>query len=80
MDSAAVSSNARRRDQPGGHDPVRDGAPNLVDQDRIRQEAEWAAQQAAEQAAERAAYQCFPVYPMTSIEAGATTRTEVSLA
>ena len=54
---------------------MRDGAPNLVDQDRIRQEAERAAQQVAEQAAQRVAYQPFPVYPMTSIEAGATTRT-----
>ena len=75
MDSAAVSSNAQRCDQPHGRDPVRDGAPNLVDQDKIRQEAERAAQQAIEQAAQRAAYQPFPVYPTTSIEAGATTRT-----
>ena len=48
MDSAAVSSNARRRDQPGGRDPARDGALNLVDQDRTRQEAERVAQQAVE--------------------------------
>ena len=75
MDSAAVSSNARRRDQSGGHDPARNGVPNLVDQDRIRQEAERAAQQVAAHAAQRAAYQSFPVYPTTSIEAGVTTRT-----
>ena len=67
MDSAAVSSNARCRNQPGGHDPARNGAFNLVDQDRICQEAE--------QAAQLVAYQPFPVYPTTSIEAGATTRT-----
>ena len=75
MDSAAVSSNARHRDQLCRWDPARDGAPNLVDQDRIRQDVERAAQQAIEQAAQRAAYQSFPVYPTTSIEAGATTRT-----
>ena len=51
MDSAAVSSNIWRRNQPGGHDPARHEALNLVDQDRIRQEAARVAQQAAEQAA-----------------------------
>ena len=71
MDSAAVSSNAQCHNQPRRHDPARDGAPNLGDQDRIRQEAERAVQQAAE----RAAYQSFPAHPTTSIEAGATTRT-----
>ena len=71
MDSAAVSSNVWRHDQPGGRDPVRDGAPNLANQDRGCQEAERAAQQAMEQAA----YQPFLVYPTTSIEAGATMRT-----
>ena len=74
MDLAAVSSNARRHDQPFRHDPACDGVPNLVDQDRIRREAEGAAQQAVEQAAQRAAYQSFPVYPMTSVEAGVTAR------
>ena len=54
---------------------MRDGALNLVDQDKIHQEAEQAAQQAAEQATQRLAYQSFPVYPTTSIEAGMTTRT-----
>ena len=67
MGSAAVSRNARRCDQPFGHDPAWDGAPNFIDQDRIRQEAE--------QAAQRVAYQYFLFYPMTSIEAGMTTRT-----
>ena len=71
MDSAVVSSNARCRDQVCGHDPARDGALNLVDQDRIRQEAE----QAAEQAAQRVAYQSFLVYPTTSIEAVVATWT-----
>ena len=71
MDSAAVSSNARCRDQPRGHDPARDGALNLVDQDRIRQEAKRAVQQAAKQAA----HQAFPVYPTTSVEASVATRT-----
>ena len=45
IDSAAVSSNARRHDHPRRHDRVLDGALNLVDQDRIRQEAERAVQQ-----------------------------------
>ena len=67
MDSPAVSSNAQGRDQPCGHDPAHDGAHNLVDQDRVRQEAE--------QAAQRAAYQPFPVYLTTSIEAGVASRT-----
>ena len=71
MDLAAVSSNVRRHNQPGGHDPARHGAFNLVDQDRIRQEAERAAQQAAQ----LTAYQPYPVYPTTSIEAGVATRT-----
>ena len=73
MDSAAVSSNARHRDQPRGHDPTCDGAFNLVDQDRIRQEAERAVRQESEQAA----HQAFLVYPTTSIEAGMATRTGV---
>ena len=38
----------------------------MVDQDRVRQEAERAAQQAA--------HQPLPVYPTTSIEAGVTSR------
>ena len=67
MDSVAVSSNVQRRNQPGGHDPTRHGAFNLVDQDRIRQEAE--------QAAQLTAYQPYPSYPTTSIEADVTTRT-----
>ena len=71
MDSAAVSSNARRRNQLGGNDPTCNGAFNLVDQERIRQEAERAVQLAAEQAA----HQAFPVYPATSVEAGVATRT-----
>ena len=71
MDSLAVSSNAQYCDQPRGHDPMRDGALNLVDQDRVRQEAEQAAQQAAQQAA----HQTAPDYPTTSIEAGVATRT-----
>ena len=66
MDSPAVSSNAQRRDQPRGHDPARDGAHNLVDQDRVRQEAE--------QAAQRAAHQPLLDYPTTSVEAGVTSR------
>ena len=51
MDPAAISSNIRRRNQPGGHDPTCNGAFNLVDQDRIRKEVERAAHGAAEQAA-----------------------------
>lgn len=76
MDSAAVSSNVRRRDQPGVLNPARHEAVNLVDQDRLRQEAERAVQQVAEQAAQLMAYQPYPVYPTTSVEAGITTRTE----
>ena len=71
MDSAAVSSNAQRRNQPCRHDPARDGALNLVEQEMIRQEAE----QAVQQAAELAAHQAFPVYPATSVEADEATRT-----
>jgi len=67
MDSAAVSSNVWRRNQPGGHDPTRHGAFNLGDQDKIRQEAE--------QVAQLTAYQPYPAYPTTSIEAGVATRT-----
>ena len=62
MDSPAVSSNAQRRDQPHGHDPARDGAHHLVDQDRVHQEAE------------QAAHQPLPVYPTTSVEACMTPR------
>ena len=47
MDSPAVSSNAKRHEQPCGHDPPRDGAHNLVDQDRVCQEVEHASQWAA---------------------------------
>ena len=71
MDSAAMSSNAQRRNQPRRHDLVQDGAFNLVDQERIRQEAERAVQLAVEQAA----HQAFPVYPATSVEASVATRT-----
>ena len=66
MDSEALSSNAQRRNQPGGHNPV---------QDRIRREDERAARQAAYQVAQQAAHQTFPDYPTTSIEAGVATRT-----
>lgn len=44
----------------------RDGALNVVDQDKVRQEAEMAAQ--------RAAYQPFPVYSATSVEACVTSK------
>ena len=71
MDSAAMSSNAQRRNQPRMHEPAQGGALNLADQERIRQEAERAAQLAAEQAA----HQAFPVYPATFVEAGVATRT-----
>ena len=62
MDSPAVSSNAQHHDQPCGHDQTCDGAHNLVDQDRVRQEVE------------QAAHQPLPVYPTTSVEAGVTSR------
>ena len=75
MDSAAVSSNVRHHNQPSGHDLARHGSFNLVDQDRICQEAERAAQQVAEKAAQLMAYQPYPAYPMTSIEAGVAIRT-----
>ena len=50
---------------------MRAGALNLADQERIRQEAERAAQIEADQAA----HQTFPAYPATSIEARVATRT-----
>ena len=56
MASATGSSNVRCHDLPPGHGPAWDGAPNLVDQDRICREAERAAQQVAEQAAPQAAW------------------------
>ena len=62
MESEALSSNAQRRNQPGGYNPV---------QDRVRQENERAAQQAAQ----LTAYQDIPEYPTTSIELGVATRT-----
>ena len=71
MESAEMSSNAQRHNQPYRHEPVRAGALNLVDQERIRQEAEQAAQIAAEQVA----HQTFPAYPATSVEVGVATRT-----
>ena len=66
MASATGSSNVRRHDFPGGHGLAHNGACNVVDQDRARQEAE--------QAAQMTAYQPFPVYPTASIEAGMATR------
>ena len=71
MDSVAASSNVRHRDQPGGGNPPRHGAVNLVEQERLRQEAKWA----AEKAPQLTAYQPYPVYPATSVEAGIATRT-----
>ena len=68
MDSAAMSSNAQRCNQPRTHEPAQGGL-NLADQERIRQEAEWAVQLTAEQAA----HQAFPAYPATSVEAGVAT-------
>ena len=66
MESEALSSNAQRRDQHGGYNPV---------QDRVRQENERVAQLAAQQAAQLAAHQDIPEYPTTSIEMGVATRT-----
>ena len=71
MDSAAVSSNPRRRDQPGGGNLPRHQAVNLVVQERLRQEAE----RAAEQVAQLKAYQPYLIYLVTSVEAGIATRT-----
>ena len=50
---------------------MRAGALNLADQERIRQEAERAAQIEADQAA----HQTFPAYPSTLVEVGVATRT-----
>ena len=61
-ESEALSSNAQRRDQHGGYNPV---------QNRVRQENERAAQLAAQQAA----HQDIPEYPTTSTEMGVATRT-----
>ena len=66
MESEALSSNALRRNQPGGYNPV---------QDRIRLENERAAQLEAQLAAQQTAHQDFPEYPMTSIQVGVATRT-----
>ena len=66
-----MSSNAQRHNRSYRHEPVRAGAFNLADQERIRQKAERATQFVAEQAA----HQPFPAYPATSVEARATTRT-----
>ena len=52
-----MSSNAQRRNQPRGYGPTRGGAPNVRDQDRVRQQIEQAAQHAAEIAAQQAAQQ-----------------------
>ena len=71
MESADMSSNAQHHNRPYRHETVRAGALNLADQERIRQEAEQAAQMAADQAA----HQTFPAYPATSVEAGVATRT-----
>ena len=71
MESADMSSNAQRHNRPHRHEPVQAGTFNLVDQERIRQEAEREVQLAVEQAA----HQTFPAYPATSVEAGVTTRT-----
>ena len=62
MESEALSSNAQRRDQHGGYNPV---------QDRVRQENKRVAQLAAQQAA----HQNIPEYPTTSVETGVATRT-----
>ena len=67
MDSPVVSSNDQRRNQTCGHDPARDAAHDLFDQERAHREAE--------QAAQRAAHQHLPVYPMASVEVGVTSRT-----
>ena len=67
MDSPTISSNEQCCKQPRGHDPARDGAHDLVGQDRVGQEAEKAAQ--------RAAHQPLPVYLTTSVEVGVTSRT-----
>ena len=62
METEALSSNAQRRNQPDGYNPV---------QDRIRQEDERATQLAAQ----LTAHQVLPDYPVTSVEAGVATRT-----
>ena len=66
MEFEALSSNAQRRDQHGGYNPM---------QDRVRQENERAAQLAAQLAAQQAARQNVTEYPMTSTEMGVATRT-----
>ena len=62
MDSKALSSNAQRRDQHGGYNPV---------QDRVCQENERVAQLAAQQAT----HQNIPEDPTTAIDIGVATRT-----
>ena len=64
MDGPAVSSSARNRNPPRGHNPAGGSvdAQNVVDQGRARREAELAAQYAARQLT--------PVRPTTSVEPG----------
>ena len=69
MDEPAISSNARNRDPPRGHNPAGGGAEaqDVVDQGRARREAELAAQYVARQ--------LIPVRPTTLVETGVTFRT-----
>ena len=62
MDEPAVSSSARNRNPPRGHNPVGGGgdAQDVVDRARARREAELAALHGARQTT--------PVHPTTSVE------------
>ena len=66
MDEPAVSSNARNRDPPRGHNSAGGGgdALDVVDRARARREAELAVQHEARQLT--------PVRPTTSVELGVT--------
>ena len=68
MDEPTVSSSARNRNPPRGHNPVGGGAnaQDVEDHGRARREAELAAQYAARQPT--------PVRPTTSMEPGVTFR------
>ena len=64
IDEPTVSSSARHRNSPQGHNPTGGGAnvQDVVDHGRARREAELAAQHAARQLT--------PVHPTTSVESG----------
>ena len=74
MDEPAVSSSARNRNPPRGHNPAGGGgnAHDVVDRARARREAELAAQHEAMVRQHTPVRQFTPVRPTTSMEPGVT--------